>query len=281
MQIYRSDWVAAPRPSPEGVLYAATGDIHGCADHLAALLTVLDGDFAAHQAARPDGAGRMIFLGDYVSRGPDSAGVLHQVARARPVPRVETIRLRGNHDQFLLDLVDGRLDPPEIADWLERENGHATLQSFLAGGAECADDPERLARDPEVLRRVIPGDLLDLLRRLHATHRIPGYLFAHAGAHPLWSLDEHSPSTFWTIRRPFLTVPESMWPHGFAVIHGHTPSAFGNNGFRIGVDSNCPATGVLTAVQLLDGRLRYVAAASDATTPLPEIFRSRRQAARS
>ena len=95
--------------TPDGMRLYAIGDVHGCDD----LLAEAHGKIAADLAARPAADHRIIHVGDYVDRGPDSAGGDRAAGRlSRDRPRV--ICLRGNHDElllgFLADPVGGGAD---------------------------------------------------------------------------------------------------------------------------------------------------------------------------
>lgn len=94
----------------------AIGDIHGC---LRALDTLLD-------MVQPRPEDLLITLGDYVDRGPDSAGVLDRLLELQQTGRL--VALRGNHDQMMLD---ARRGGEEEADWLLC-GGRKTLASYAA-----------------------------------------------------------------------------------------------------------------------------------------------------
>lgn len=81
----------------------AIGDIHGCSDALTRLLARIDD----HRAGRP---ADIVCLGDYVDRGPDSAGVLRILRDRAAREPGRLICLRGNHEQMMLDA--GRRGPP-------------------------------------------------------------------------------------------------------------------------------------------------------------------------
>src|SRR5215470_12335077 len=84
---------------PDGVRVYAIGDVHGRADLLQSLLTVIDADL---RHSRPERA-IQVFLGDYVDRGPDSRAVLDLLIERSKCH--ETVCLKGNHELFLLDVL--------------------------------------------------------------------------------------------------------------------------------------------------------------------------------
>src|SRR5689334_10293139 len=99
----------------------AIGDIHGCHDLLTRLLGRIHRD-----AERRGEAARIVFLGDYIDRGPDSRGVIATLMAGPQRPGDEWICLLGNHEDVMLEAPAS----PELnAIWL-REGGNTTLASF-------------------------------------------------------------------------------------------------------------------------------------------------------
>ena len=99
-----------PRSSaaaPAATRLYAVGDIHGRADLLETLLRQIATDAARH----PGAAKRLIYLGDYVDRGPASSAVIDMVLHDRPLG-FEVVPLMGNHEEmmlrFLADIAVGR-----------------------------------------------------------------------------------------------------------------------------------------------------------------------------
>src|SRR5487761_2692202 len=90
----------APAVLPPGRRVYAVGDIHGCDDRLAALHAAI----AEDMARRPVAAPLLLHIGDYVDRGPDSAGVVARLlAGPAPAAGVEVVNLMGNHERTMLD----------------------------------------------------------------------------------------------------------------------------------------------------------------------------------
>src|SRR5688572_14927395 len=100
----------------------AIGDVHGCLDLLQSLLLRIE----AHAAGR---LYKLVFLGDYIDRGPDSAGVIQTVRDLQSKSPGEVIALKGNHEALMLDAVahPSREDLVEL--WLHN-GGDAALHSF-------------------------------------------------------------------------------------------------------------------------------------------------------
>src|SRR4051794_11089577 len=140
---------------PDGVRIYAIGDVHGRADLLQSLLTVIDADL---DRASP-GRAIQVFLGDYVDRGPDSRAVLDILIRRRETH--ETVCLKGNHEAFLLDVLK---DPSRLQDW-RHYGGLLTLLSY--GVAPTVNpSPEQQVELIGALERAIPAEHRDFLEGL-------------------------------------------------------------------------------------------------------------------
>lgn len=225
-------------PPPDTRIYAV-GDVHGRADLLADLQTLIvkDADKAA-QSRRV-----VVYLGDYVDRGPDSAGVLDRLI-GQPLAGFEEVFLMGNHEEFLLDFLS---DPSVGPVWL-RNGGDATLSSYGIDVTE--DDTRDWAAVSERLRQVLPAAHLAFLETLGVSHREGDYFFAHAGIRPGVSLDKQDEEDLLWIREPFLDAAET---HEVVVVHGHTTvEAAEVHDNRIAVDTGAVWSGRLTAAILHD-----------------------------
>ena len=99
------------------MLTFAVGDIHGCYEKLVSIL-------AKCESYAGSGLYRLVFLGDYIDRGPSSYDVVELLA-ARRVQQ-GTFCLMGNHETYLLDFLK---DPATLADW-QRLGGLETLMSY-------------------------------------------------------------------------------------------------------------------------------------------------------
>jgi len=239
---------------PEGTRIYAIGDIHGEAGLLDQLLKDIRQDAEAHPAARQ----LLIYLGDYVDRGPDSRGVLERL-QAGPPEGFEQICLMGNHEEMLLGCLKGI--PRVKMLWL-LNGGDTTCRDY---GVDPSRDPELVA---EELRRRMPTAHKQFLHGLHLWHQEGGYFFAHAGIRPGVSLDQQRREDLIWIRKAFHQSEED---HGCVVVHGHspvpTPEDLPN---RINIDTGASYGNALTAVVLEgeDRRFLQVSAAGDLVTEL-------------
>lgn len=226
----------APASSaPEGMRLYAVGDIHGCADLLDALMDKIAAEESA--ALRT----QLVFLGDYLDRGPDSRGVIDRLLAVRQ-KRPDTVFLKGNHEDAFLDFL---LDPGANADWIEW-GGETTLQSY---GVRAAD--KVISR----LNETMPDEHRRFLEALPLTAVFGDYLFVHAGVRPGVPLDQQQERDLLWIRGEFHRAPKEKRPDKI-VVHGHEPERKPvDAGWRIGVDTGACFTGRLTAV-VLEGTSR-------------------------
>lgn len=231
----------------------AIGDIHGEIDLLNQALAVL--------RERVRSKDRVVFLGDYVDRGPDSKGCIDQLIQFRE-EYPSTIFLRGNHDQFMLSSFDEevrRVDGEycevsgETMLWLQN-GGDAALRSY--GAYNLFNWQESI--DPAHM---------DFLNATRIEWKSRYYHFVHAGVVPKgveWTESDRDPKLW--IRDGFL---ESTEDFGHVVVFGHTvqrrnkPLVMVN---KIGIDTGAVFGGALSMIRL-DGLAR-----NDKGLPTPEII---------
>jgi serine/threonine protein phosphatase 1 len=197
----------------------AIGDIHGALHKLQMLVARCE----AHAAGRTR---RYVFLGDYIDRGPDSAGVLRLLRETTDV-----VALMGNHEAMLLAAIDGAIAPGL---WLE-QGGGVTLQSY--GVREVGE---------------LPRDHLDWLRALPRRHDDGRRLFVHAGVDPRRPLEAQDDNDLIWIREPFLAATHD---YGRLIVHGHTPCLSGEPDVRmnrLNLDTGAGFGGPLTAAVFTD-----------------------------
>lgn len=207
----------------------AIGDVHGCARELEALLGKLK--------LKPDDL--VVFLGDYVDRGPDSRRVIDIVLQLSE--KVEVVALKGNHEALFLDF----LDHPESAGagLFVLNGGTSTLANYWSPDGKIE----------------IPESHIRFLRELKLYHETDDYFFVHAGV-PNIPLKEINPAQYemvmlWS-RQPFLSS-QFRWEK--LIVHGHTPvrevEILPN---RINLDTACVFDGQLTAMEFPSRKLYQV-----------------------
>ncbi len=232
-------FAGAPASLPAGKRVYAVGDVHGQLDRLRAMHAAI----AADLARRPVAAPLLLHLGDYLDWGPDSAGVLALLAGGAPIAGMEVVNLAGDHEQMLLDAVDG--DGAAATDWLH-SGGGASLASW--GIAPDTPRAEWGARLPEAH--------LAFLRGLAHRHRAGGYLFVHAGVRPGVKLADQARMDLHHIREPFLSTDR---PLGLVVVHGHTVAATPVvRANRVGVDTGAGLGGKLSCAVLEADRIGFI-----------------------
>jgi serine/threonine protein phosphatase 1 len=203
----------------------AIGDIHGCLTALDKLLEIV----------QPQADDQLIFLGDYVDRGPDSRGVIDRVLSLRATHRL--VCLRGNHDVMMLKARD---EPAERRAWLYY-GGHATLQSYGKDGLPASFDE-------------VPAAHWDFLQGTALFHETETHFFVHANVDPQRALaDQPEYALMWQK----LVAPE---PHisGKIMVCGHTAQKIGlplNFGHAICIDTYVYADGWLTCLDVISGKV--------------------------
>ena len=226
------------RTPPDMRIYAI-GDVHGCDD----LLAETHDRIADDLRRRPAGDHRIVHVGDYVDRGPDSAGVVERVLRLREAdPRV--VCLCGNHEDTLLKFLE---DSEDWAATFLGYGGVATIESYGVP-VEQTYNEGGLALLCDRFAEAMPAPHLEFLRGLPLSVRFGDYLFCHAGIHPGVPLEEQTPDDLRWIRDVFL---QDTRDHGVVVVHGHTPAdepEVRRN--RINIDTGAFFSGRLTCVVL-------------------------------
>ena len=205
----------------------AVGDIHGQLDELHRVLGLIEND--GGQGAE------VVFLGDYVDRGPDSKGVVDLLMNGIADGRNWTA-IRGNHDRYLTRFLDDQTvyDPATRADlfWMNpRLGGDKTLLSYGVIAEENAPlDPIHKAA-----RQAVPQAHRDFLANLPNIHMTEHLIFAHAGLRKDVAVEDQIEDDLIWIRGDWLTEPHDF---GRIVVHGHTAVDFPeHHGYRVNLDA--------------------------------------------
>ena len=216
----------------------AVGDVHGRLDLLDQLLDKIHDDISRRPARKV----LLVFVGDLIDRGPNSAQVVERLRTYRR-PAVETVFLLGNHEEVLLRILAGEADL--ITKW-RSFGGKECLESYGVDTAKLGGltDEEALA----IVRKAIPAEHVEFLQSFDDSCRFGDYLFVHAGIRPGIEIDQQRQSDLRWIREPFLFDETD---HGFVVVHGHTiRSEVEMRPNRIGIDTGAYKSGVLTALAI-------------------------------
>ncbi len=232
---------------PDNVRVYAIGDIHGRADLLGNMMQRI---FDDSNAAAPARDTILVFVGDYIDRGPDSAGVLDQLIELKNDERFTTYLLKGNHEVMFLDFL---AEPSMFFQWAIN-GGVTTLESYGIDVVAARDEsPQRLR---QITLAAVPDSHLVLLRNLENSRTIGDYMFAHAGVRPGVPLDAQQEEDLIWIREPFLDFEGDF---GKTIIHGHTPVPEPDiRANRIDIDTLAWRSGVLTALVLEGAQRRFL-----------------------
>lgn len=210
----------ADRRGPQAEdLFCAVGDIHGSLAKLQELVA------RCEQRAR--GAPlTFVFLGDYIDRGADSAGVVRYLMELQSRLGRYMVALKGNHEGMVIDVCDG-VSPESY--WRD-QGGEATLRSYGIGRAQD-----------------LPEANLNWFRSLPLRYDDGRRFYVHAGVDPLLPLDaQREPDLIW-IREPFLSDRRD---YGRLIVHGHTPVETGEPDLRpnrLNLDTGAVFGGPLSA----------------------------------
>lgn len=234
---------------PDGICIYAIGDVHGRLD----LLRKMHETIAADRGEHPDRDWRVVHLGDYVDRGPDSKGVIDFLVSACEADE-RMIALAGNHDAAFLDF----LATPSRDGLFANSGGRETALSY--GVTLDFQDAERFGTGHEALGQAVPPAHLAFLRTLKRSVSFGDFFFCHAGIRPGVPLEEQNPEDLIWIRWDFLN---HAGLHPKVVVHGHTPGTdvdvLAN---RINLDTGAFKTGRLSAVAI-DGAEKQILAVAE------------------
>jgi serine/threonine protein phosphatase 1 len=198
----------------------AIGDIHGCFDKLRALISQLEIN---------NSTDTLIFLGDYIDRGPQSVDVVDYLLHLSQ-KGLKTVLLKGNHEAMFLDYLSGK-----------------NKLTFLANGG-CATLDNYMQNMNRSLNAIIPPSHIDFLQSLHLYYETEAYIFVHAGLAPGVPLDQQQEIDLLWIRDRFINA---ICNFGKKVIFGHTPfkEPFITKN-KIGIDTGAVYGNKLTCVEL-------------------------------
>jgi len=238
-------------PSTGGRLVYAVGDVHGRLDVLEPLVRNIAADvLATRPAERP----MLIFLGDYVDRGPDSRRVVDLILALRADPAFEVVALKGNHEEALLQFIQ---DPSFGSTWMDHGGG-TTLVSYGVQPPATRTDPDAWTKARDAFEGALPSTHRRFYEGLQLLQVVGDYAFVHAGVRPGVALDQQAERDLLWIRHEFI---RERGPFGKVIVHGHTPSEEAQlTPHRLGIDTGAYATGLLTAVRLHGEEQRLIQA---------------------
>lgn len=232
-----SESFRAPATLSSGIRIYAVGDIHGRADLLRTTLEKIDAD----RSSRPVKRSMLVFLGDYVDRGPSSKEVIDLLLECKKTR--ESVFLKGNHETFISDF----LKYPAVLDSWRTCGGLQTLLSYGVNPALSRNEVQQ-RKLAESFALAIPSDHVAFLQSLQLFFQCGEFLFVHAGVRPNLPLEQQEEKDLLWIREEFLEYEKSF---GLFVVHGHTPISVPElRSNRLNIDTGAFATGRLTCVAI-------------------------------
>jgi serine/threonine protein phosphatase 1 len=172
----------------------AIGDIHGCLNHLINLLDLVNPNLEQN---------KLVFVGDYVDRGPEAAKVVEFIIDLKKRHNPENIIcLMGNHERMFLDFLQGQEEMFFILN-----GGAATAVSYWGNYWESSN-------------RIIPPEHDNFFASLKLYYETKDYIFVHGGLRPGLHLAEQKEEDLLWIRKEFI---QSEYDFGRRIIFGHTP----------------------------------------------------------
>jgi serine/threonine protein phosphatase 1 len=236
---------------PDGVCVYAIGDIHGRFDLTQSLLEKIWAD-------APHGRNVLIFLGDYVDRGPASKEVIDFLITLTR-PGWEIVTLAGNHEVSVLEFLKN----PEIYLAWRTYGGAETLMSYGVR-PPMFSDPQEILLAHESFVTKFPNEHFEFLSALPTYYELGDYFFVHAGVRPGVPLEKQVTEDLLWIRDDFLVSDQSF---GKMIVYGHTPAEKPVvRANRIGIDTGAYATNELTAVKLIGDGVSFLST-SDTQPP--------------
>jgi serine/threonine protein phosphatase 1 len=234
--LFRRQKTSIPAGIPDGRRVYAIGDIHGRLDLLEGLL----GQISRDEVERGGPAGELIFLGDLVDRGPNSAQVIDRLMVLK-AERPNVRFLLGNHEEVFLGALAG---DPKALRLFSRIGGEETILSYgVSPQAYAQADYDELHR---LLVETVPAAHRDFLESCEDMVVAGDYVFVHAGIRPGVPLVDQRPADLRWIRDEFL---RARGPLEKLVVHGHTISEeIVELPHRIGIDTGAYRSGLLTAM---------------------------------
>lgn len=214
------------------------GDIHGCFELTKNLVAKCPKD------------AQLVFVGDLVDRGVDSAKVLSFVKEQTDAG---AICIKGNHEKMMQDFLESPIDSSER--WF-RYGGLQTLESFGINVGNGLVDIDNLVRVRNELEAAMPEGMVTWLANLPKQWQNGNVHVVHAGANPDKEMaDQSSRSLVWGHPAFFdQDRTDGQW-----VVFGHTilDEPMYDRG-RIGIDTGGYATGVLTAAYIDGDQVEFV-----------------------
>ncbi len=214
------------KAKPQGRLFAI-GDIHGCPDELGSIL----------KSIAPGPTDTVVFVGDYVDRGPSAHDVIEQLVELQRGP-AEIVFLKGNHEDMMLSFMGFP--------------GHYGESFLFNGGAQTLDSYGVSEDTVESALEFVPAHHVEFLKGLGTSYHRPPYLFVHAGILPTRQIEEQAVEDMLWIRQEFIFNVHNL---AATVVFGHTPmrTVMIDLPYKLGIDTGLVYGGRLTCLEFSEG----------------------------
>lgn len=204
------------------------GDIHGCDNEVRYLIDALplvSGD-------------RVVFLGDYIDRGPNSNAVVSYLIELRnKLTEIEFVFLKGNHEDMLLS-------------YLGLNGQHGDMFVVNGGAATFVSYGLRQRKPPaEDALAAIPSEHLVFFQNLQSYSIMEPFLCVHAGIEPTKALSQQTGDELFWIRNKFIFSSHAL---PYTVLFGHTPqhTILYDLPYKIGLDTGLVYGNMLTCLEV-------------------------------
>ena len=221
------------------------GDIHGCLKQLISLQKKIINT----KSFKKDND-LLIYLGDYIDRGPHSKIVINQIIKLQK-ENIKSIFLMGNHEQVMIDFLFNKIN--NLRYWLSL-GADQTFRSYDIEVAEFIKDgfgDKKIEKLRNVFLNQLTEKHIHFLKNLKLSYTLGKYLFVHAGVNPEKSILEQNKEDFlWSRSDKFF---DKNFKFEKIIVHGHTPEKeVVNFPYRINIDTGCFFSGKLSSVYLND-----------------------------
>ena len=221
------------------------GDIHGCSKELISLQKKI----LNAKGFKKDND-LLIYIGDYIDRGPHSKTVIDQVIKLQK-ENIKSIFLMGNHEEVMIDFLFNKIN--NLSYWLQL----GADQTFKSYDIEITDfikdglEDEKIEKLRNYFLNQLTEEHIFFLKNLKLSYTVGKYLFVHAGINPEKSiLEQNKRDLLWSRSDEFF---DKNFKSEKIIIHGHTPQKeIINFPYRISIDTGCFFSGKLSCVHLND-----------------------------
>jgi serine/threonine protein phosphatase 1 len=222
------------------------GDVHGRLEQVQALLAMMPRDEASDT---------LVFLGDLIDRGPDAPGCIAHISELQRQNPERVFCLRGNHEQMLLDFVEGSSNL-----WITPVTGGERTFEQYTGKPVLVNSENDLLKLRKLIESKIPAQHIEFMKSTPLFYEDDYAIYVHAGLEKGKHPRDSSPlSLLWMRDMDFYKNYS-----GKPCLFGHTPTPFlpllgrlGRHGIyisksAIGLDTGYNHASPLSALSLPD-----------------------------